>query len=299
MSFPENIRIETQNPIEELSSTDARFPIILGSLLGDASIVKPTNCKNPTCHYGEGHCGDQFEYLPWKMLALQQLSRGWKINFPSGKFKVNGYCQLSSRSDKIFNYFHTLFYTGPIKGIRIQTLDLLNELGLAIWFCDDGSISPENRYAKGGSLKLATCGFSKEDHSILQHWFYTRLGINALIGYDRKKGGKVYQYLYFTTKQAQLFLSLVAPYIHNCMAYKLDLNLHNSFDQEIDVRYPDYAFRSFATVLAGNIQSRRLPGLNNPSILIQAEQRKIPSRSELRKRKGTFRLHSSFGRGIL
>lgn len=222
--------------------------VALGSIFGDATIAKPYNCKNSTCYFIEGHSGAQVEYLKWKHQHLAPLSRGWKLIAPRRNPVTcrtkSSYFQLRSKSEPVWNQFRTWFYDGRNKVVRRSTLNRLNELGLAVWFMDDGSLTKHqtSRYAR-----LATNGFSEDENEIIRKWFMIRWNLAPVVAKNN-----AYFELHFSSRQAQALLRIIGRYIHPCMDYKTDMRFAVGQKVELNnARYPQLSWRD-SVILAGN-----------------------------------------------
>ena len=64
-------------------------------------------------------------------------------------------------------------------------LDLLDELGLALWFYDDGSL-----HKKNGFFNLNTHSFNEEIHQDVLKPYFEKLGLKPDIYKDKKKDGR-------------------------------------------------------------------------------------------------------------
>lgn len=221
--------------------------IALGSLLGDGHVAKPNNCRNATCYFIEGHSGAQVEYLKWKHQFLMPLSRGWKLIAP--RRKKGSYFQLRSKSEPFWNQLHNWFYTGKTKIVTRSILNRLNELGLAVWFMDDGTFVKHytSRY-----FRLATHNFTKAENELIQRWFKVRWGITCRIATETRKG-VIYHFLYFSSRPAQQLLLIIGHYIHPCMGYKADMLFRKGQTVELsNARYPHLSQRTHVVLAEGN-----------------------------------------------
>lgn len=97
----------------------------------------------------------------------------------------------------------------------IDKLEILDELGLALWFYDDGSLHKSKYF-----YNLNTHTFSLED----QYLFLDKLskyGINAKIYKDRKKDGREFFYLSIGKHQGSSIISDFLNKINiDCYKYK-------------------------------------------------------------------------------
>lgn len=211
--------------IEELEESEKQ--IVYGSLMGDGCVschVKDeVICGN--AWFIEEHCEVQEEYLRWKAKYLIRLGEQF---YPITKEDGRKALIFKTSHLEIFTKLRNLFYVQNgrrgIKTINRVILDELSELGLAIWYQDDGSYNQPNK-----SASIATEGFTYEEHLIMQEYFKERWNLDVLIHkthMSKKEGGfkqnrKEYWHLYFPVSETQKFFNLIRPYIHSTMQYKI------------------------------------------------------------------------------
>ena len=198
--------------------------VALGGLLGDSHIrQKEYNGKKCNAHMMITHCKEQKEYLEWKNLLLGPYG---------GNVRLTGRGQytVTTKSHPHMNTF--MEFVGKPKKVTRRWLNQLDELGLAIWYMDDGGLSIEYHRRLDGTygikrrrLTLATDCFSLEEHYLIQRYFNVVWDIEISFHKVKKKDGS--KDCYRTTMNytnAQKFVELVEPYIHPCMKYKIDFN---------------------------------------------------------------------------
>lgn len=147
------------------------------------------------------------EYINYKSFLLGDLSKN--ISY----LEKNGYSQtliwiLRSKSLKI------------LKTIKISPLNVildgLDELGLALWFYDDGS-----RHKTKNFYNLNTHKFSREVQEDILIPYFNKLGMYPVLARDLKKNGKCYWYLRFgVRKGAYLINEILEKYLISCFSYK-------------------------------------------------------------------------------
>ena len=189
-----------------------RLGIMVGMLLGDASIVKKYQKNIVICH-----SEPQRLYFYWKCEVLSSMGyKQHKIRemHPVVNGKAYNTAYIVDFSGEKIQWFYDRFYGGGKRHISIQLLRHLNPYGLAIWFMDDG-----NRHDKGGKqVCLNTQAYSYEEQIVLQKWFKNKYNLDCSIQKDKK-----YFKLYFgmQNKTAERFISLILPFIHPTMMYKV------------------------------------------------------------------------------
>lgn len=191
--------------------------IILGSILGDASILYKKDSTNPC--FRESHSIKQKEYLLWKFRLIKSLN----IHIFESTRK-NGIKEINMASNQYHNFklYRNLFYPNNKKIVNEEILKLIDVLGLAVWFLDDGHyIYPQK------SISIATLGFSKEENEIIIKWFKIKWKIDCRLWRDKDK----YRLL-FNATNTNKFLRLIVPELEkhnlpNSMKYKFG-HLHES-----------------------------------------------------------------------
>ncbi len=167
------------------------------------------------------HCAKQKEYLQWKSDKLKTLG----INNTGLYYVRNGRghdsYEMRTYNSKFLKLLRKVLYK-PAKRITAKLLDRIGDLGIAIWYMDDGSIS--NRYLDNGSIKnsvltISTC-VSREENQIFIDFLFEKYGVK----FGQRKMGNQYA-LICGTKEARKFLKIVEPYVKEipCMCYKLNV----------------------------------------------------------------------------
>lgn len=190
--------------------------IILGGLLGDSYF----NYNKNFIRFS--HSKKQYEYLLWKR-SFFDTSDIRKINKREYKEGYIGYnfefVNKSSKHQELFNFINKNLYTNNRKKISLKYLHELNELGLAIWWMDDGCLSVHkgNRYGK-----LCTHCFNYEENILIQKYFKNKWDINVDIKIEKNK----YYFIRFNVVALKKLISLIYKYVAELpsMIYKIDLN---------------------------------------------------------------------------
>lgn len=194
--------------------------IVIGMLLGDAYIGIPAKSKNGISKHGQSknarlsiaHCEKQLDYLKWKGQILENIT---SVRYDTA---VSGYGSLCYRLHTKCHPFYTklhhhLYYEGR-KTPDEHCLKVLNEIGLAIWYMDDGFFNP----TFGGSVELSTQGFNFAEHLLLQKALKIKWNLN----WNICKHGKYYR-LYLKHSDKQHFFETIGDTVKQvpCMLYKL------------------------------------------------------------------------------
>lgn len=192
--------------------------IILGTLLGDSSIIESSHTKGyvKMC---QGR--DQFQYLVWKMKALKSLVGTFGISYQNkdkrDAWKSKMRIHTWSLSQTYLHHLYNDFYRNGVKVVRLNVLRRLTPMSLAVWYMDDGSIvyQRDTIYA----VRLYTNGFTVEDNQIIIDYMNESWGIKFDILCDKRSNT---YFLNARKIEADKFLALVSPYIHGSMKYKID-----------------------------------------------------------------------------
>ena len=201
--------------------------LLMGSLLGDASMEKDVNGSR-FCFYQES---THKEYLLWLHKTLFDLGY-CKHNSPiiSQRSGIDGNIRYILRfrtfTYSSFNWIYDSFYIsyrmkgnkaissicGRRKIVPFFIGDFLSPLAIAIWILDDGCKIPN----KG--IRFSTNSFTLIEVKFLSQIFKDKYNLKTSI----HKTGDLNQYNIYITKESTLTLSyLVKPYIHPTMYYKI------------------------------------------------------------------------------
>jgi hypothetical protein len=103
--------------------------IIIGTILGGSSIVKPSKGKN--CYLSMR--SKDIKWLKYKANELKNLASSDPITVE----KTNRWHSICY---PIFNDFESMFYKDGNRKLDIDSLNLLQELPLAVWYVDCGKL---------------------------------------------------------------------------------------------------------------------------------------------------------------
>src|SRR3989339_688988 len=184
------------------SLTKEQKSIIVGSLLGDATMRKKTNAYLEINHaYSQKILVDWF-YSKFSNFVLTPPK--WR----KGNGDREAY-RFFTRSLPIFTSFYNQFFIG---GRKIIPKNLkLNALSLAVWFMDDGSKSRSSVY-------LNTQQFSIKEQLELIEMLKNQFGLLATLNKDKK-----YFRIRIRTESMKSFIKLTEKHILPDFRYKLPL----------------------------------------------------------------------------
>jgi len=201
--------------------SEPQWDVVLGGLLGDASISHP---KRPRWGVVFGHCGKQEAYLRFKRELLASLGVSEVNSAKNGGYSrtvggTNEYVRFRLNANEAVTSFlvRARVRRGGKKRITLDWLDRVGPLGLAVWYADDGSL--QEHLCKDGSVSrrvvLHTQQFSREEVELLAGWLRWKWGVRAEVKTtkprtDRTGQARVsYPYLYLAAPAAARFLGLL------------------------------------------------------------------------------------------
>lgn len=135
--------------------SDWQRQIVMGTILGGSSIVKPVKGRN--CYLFM-----RSRYRDWLVYKSQELKE-----FASQRpFTEEGNTlRWHSNCYPVFNDFRDMFYSqGEDKVIRMEVLDQLRDIGLAVWYGDCGRV-------KSSKVILNTHKFGEEGSKLVEKYF--------------------------------------------------------------------------------------------------------------------------------
>lgn len=210
--------------LKDTSFSDKQNDLIIGSLLGDGSIIIGKDCKN--ARFVERHSESQKDYLVWKRDLLKPFTKSkLSIKEPSDhvisgvKCKTKRNYMFSTISHPCLTIFRNLFYIGNKKIVPDNISDILNDFSFAIWLCDDGSFTFRRKNSIY-RLDLHTESFTLDENmllcNVLQNEYNTKFRINS----RKYKSGKAYYLCLSGKKNIYELVKRISSLIPYCMKYK-------------------------------------------------------------------------------
>jgi len=209
---------------EELRSvplSDTHKSVIVGSVLGDGSLVKQRHSKNARLQIG--HCTKQLGYLKWKKGLLNPFvnkvtkgeSAGKKIICGKESFST-GYWLINTISHPGVNDYFDRYYIAGKKRVDSSIIDELDWLATAIWMADDGSFTLRDTNGYSLRASVATCSFTLDELAILKiafsKFYKGSITVDTYNNTLRLGGG---------TKYIDNFLDRISDILPECIHYKL------------------------------------------------------------------------------
>ena len=148
--------------------TNWQRQIVLGTILGGSSIVKPSKGRN--CYlFMRSRYRD---WLAYKSHELNIFSSQRPFTEEGNTLRWHSNCY------PVFNEFRDLFYVDGVKAVKMEILDTLKDTGLAIWYGDCGKL-------KSNKVILNTHKFGEEGTATIARYF-TEVGISSELSTERK-----------------------------------------------------------------------------------------------------------------
>lgn len=204
----------------EKAITQRQKEIIYGSLMGDAKRVSPSSV-------GFGHCLAQEDYIKWKYDEMKGLrsdpsyKKTKSYDNRSGEYHeaIRFYTKANSDVEEIVSKFYT-----KDKQITPSILENITELGLAVWFMDDGNTDWRYKRRKkfphrenNPEIKICTDSFNLDSIMTIEYWFKYKWGINC----HRRQRGNGWRII-IDSDSRNNFFNLIKPHIIPSMMYKVD-----------------------------------------------------------------------------
>lgn len=199
--------------------------IIIGSLLGDGSLKRAAK-NTPRMSFCHGI--KQREYLEYKHKLAGSLAS--KITRTISKSGFRNDCSTES----VYFVLRCTDFTRHLFNLKLaaesptrygqwspsdELIDSIDDLALAVWYLDDGSLETR-QLTDGGKSYYARiyCNmFSKEDCQRLADGLNRKFGFGCTIG---SKSG--YWHIAFGKESSQKLFSVIRQHVPACMSFKLD-----------------------------------------------------------------------------
>ncbi len=208
--------------------SDQQVQVVLGSLMGDGNL-SPNRSGRSGTRFRLGHGAKQAAYLDWKVSLLGNIECSRTVNAKGAVFAdFTPLPELAELHDAVY------FGDGK-KHLSWEYLKSLTPLALAIWYMDDGSFTLRSKglqeRTQGGSGRIEICveAMSPGSRERLVQYLRDTHGVNVRL---RVAGSAQKAVLVFSTAGTEKFQTLVAPYVHSSMEYKLLPRLRQRFAVE-------------------------------------------------------------------
>ena len=189
--------------------------IIIGTILGDGHLQPSKSARK--AQFFTSSCDKDKDYVFWKYYELK--STGLFLKPPKHKrrqtpFGHSSSWKLWSKTHSLFMGYRKLFYPNGKKVVTREILDKLDDLGLSVWYMDDGSLAQKRR----GQRITLHCVYSSHEYELVMDWLEQRFNLHFMI---RKSEGRPIGLAIHKREEVVRFLDIIRPHIHSCMERKL------------------------------------------------------------------------------
>ncbi len=186
---------------------------VIGMILGDGSLSLSGRSVN--AHIDYAHCAKQREYALWKAEMLKSLtSVRITDGFSHCKGKAYPKVRVLTKTHPFYTHLWKRFYHNGRKTVDHFLMEHLTPLGLALWYQDDGNLKEHENYL---TPYLETNCFNVVEHEVMSKALADKFHIE----FRANKLNAQYLHLCLRRKDREAFYSIVSPYIHPTMAYKV------------------------------------------------------------------------------
>ncbi len=198
-------------PLKHYLSPQQR-QLVLGGLMGDGAVSpKGSNSKGPgfKSRFRFGHGPKQNNYARWKASLLEGVPVCVSPHSKGGLMvETSPLIELDSLREAVY-----------VGGKKVFSWDYLKELtpfALAIWYMDDGIFAVRRDDGSAGRAEICVQAMERSSRTRVLSLLQDTYGISAEL-IDR--AGKAV--IVFDRDGTEAFHELIAPYVPDCMSYKL------------------------------------------------------------------------------
>ncbi|GAA1075618.1 intein-containing recombinase RecA [Nocardiopsis metallicus] len=191
--------------------------VVFGSLMGDGSLSPNTSGRDGT-RFRMGHGAAQADYLDWKVSLLGNIGCSRTSNDKEAVFAdFTPLPELAELREAVY------FGDGK-KHLSWEYIKALTPMALAVWYMDDGCFTVRSKgvqaRTEGGSGRIEICVEAMSPGTRDRLVDYLRDTHDLDVKLVARGSARKY-FIQFTTAASAQFQKLVAPYVHESMAYKL------------------------------------------------------------------------------
>lgn len=194
-----------QSAVTQLSNN--QLQVLLTGKFGDGCLLK--NPHNLDYHYST--CGIHKEYIEYKANLLENLVTDRGVSEQNNRgYGNNPIYRLSTHSSELITNIEELNLE--------ESLNMLDDLGFALWLYDDGSLHKSKYF-----YNINTQKYSREvNEDLFIPFLKNRFDIKAKATIERKSNGAEYWYLRVGKWDgAGIITSILNKFPINCYNYKL------------------------------------------------------------------------------
>lgn len=204
----------TKEEKSNVKLTDTQRDILVGSMLGDASMEKQSATGDARLRFDQTFPGHA-SYIMWLFSHFYNFTgAGPLVSIRKPDLRTgNIYASISFKT-LIFpclTFYYNLFYFNNIKIVPLNIEDYLTPLALAVWICDDGGKSLHNETI------LHTRSYTYEEVLLLQSALKNKFNLITR-NYEKAPNQWV---IIIPLNQETSLKEIVLPYIHYSFLYKI------------------------------------------------------------------------------
>ena len=191
---------------------------LYGMIIGDGHVYNDKRSKG-NLRFVATNGEDQLDYLKYKMSLFSEDGKIVEAGYsPYGNKKI--YHWFINTDGNITNRLREDIYIGGKKTITPKAIKRLNDVGVALWYMDDGCLTHRDELKQGCFVRLNTQAYSKGENELLCEFLRNRYGIECHISEENRKGKPTYYHIHISTSSTRDFLKIVTPYMCKSMSYK-------------------------------------------------------------------------------
>jgi len=220
---------------ERIRLSDQQLQVVLGGLMGDGNL-SPNLRGRHGVRYRMGHGAKQSGYLDWKVSMLGNIPCSRRTNAKGAVFA--DFTPLPELGE----LQEVVYLGGGKKHLTWDYLKALTPLALAVWYMDDASFAVRSKGLQartaGGSGRVEICveAMSEGSRERLTEHLRDAFGLECRL---RLSGARQKAVLQFTTAATERLQSIIAPFVHPSMEYKLLPRFRGQFAVEPEFVEPE------------------------------------------------------------
>lgn len=204
---PDTDRIYVESPV----ITSDQEQVILGGLLGNMSCP----CPRRTALLSMSHSERQRDYMEWKFAALTNLSPSMREHFVKAKrdgSQKYAALEMATRSAPVLNQYRELCYDAQgIKRFSWEWLSKIKELGLAVWFMDNGNVY-QQRHQKAITARIELMPANAEELAMVIRYFIEYWNLYPRV--SARKTSRSFL-LRFSKQDSARLLEIISPWVES------------------------------------------------------------------------------------
>lgn len=200
-----------------MSYDDDAIAALYGMILGDACIGHDERCASENIRIGVTHGEDQFDYMKIKQKMFGVDNFHILIGGKSGYCDKKIYRGQIITDPKITESVLNDCFINKKKTVTSSMANKINEIGLALWYLDDGSLKHrDDNSGCNPHVVISSNAYTKEENEILINMLKNKFGIDCNIRRERDK----YWCIYITVEGTKRLFEIIGDYIPMSMKYK-------------------------------------------------------------------------------